>query len=365
MTPGSLLPGLPAGSRILIIRLRSVGDIVLLTPALQLLKCWRRDLEVSVLLERRFYGLLDHHPDADEILYLGDADGRRTARSQIDAVRRLRRRRFSLCLNLHGGPTSAFLARSSGAQWTVGFHHFRHRRLYDFLIPDARTILHQSVLHTAEHQASALFALGLPRRAVPAARLFPSAAELDWWQTERARLNLGPTQAYALIHPTALYPTKQWAAENFAEVGRFLEGAAIAPVYGSGPGESAALDSVARAAKTSVRRLEGASLGQYAAAIAGARLFLGNDSGPAHMAAALGRPLVVVFGSSSSAIWGPWPRHTVGRTAEVVQNPYPCNPCPGDHCYCFAQPECIRSVGVDQVRRAVERVLARTAASGA
>jgi ADP-heptose:LPS heptosyltransferase len=116
---------------------------------------------------------------------------------------------------------------------------------------------------------------------------------------------------------------------------------------------------VEKASPAPVRRLQGASLAQFAAALTGARLFVGNDSGPAHMAAALARPVVVIFGSSSSPIWGPWPRQDSNPAARVVQNPFACNPCPGDRCYQFAQPECILSVTFDQVKEAVQSVLAQ------
>jgi len=120
------------------------------------------------------------------------------------------------------------------------------------------------------------------------------------------------------------------------------------------------LDAVEKASGAPVRRLEGMSLAQFAAALAGARLFVGNDSGPAHMADALARPLVVIFGSSSSPIWGPWPQPGSNSAARVVQNPFACNPCPGHRCYQFARPECILSVTFDQVKAAVEAVLAQS-----
>ena len=118
------------------------------------------------------------------------------------------------------------------------------------------------------------------------------------------------------------------------------------------------LDAVERSSSGKLRRLKGASLGQFAAALAGARLFIGNDSGPAHIAAALARPSVVIFGSSSSKIWGPWPRASSESSARIVQNPYDCNPCPGDRCYCYERPECILSVTLEQVETAVDQVLA-------
>jgi|SRR5579863_2583279 len=355
MTPANLLPSLPSGARILFIRLRSIGDIVLLTPALSLLNQWRNDLRVTVLIESRFRDLLEGNSDVDDVVAVEDARGWSKAGERMRLIRTLRQRQFALCLNLHGGPSSALLARLSGARWKAGFEHFRSRRLYDFLIPDARLILGQPALHTAEHQAAALFWFGLPRHEIPAARLFVTSANEAWWQEKRGELDIPLGVDYAVLHPTALYPTKQWAPENFARLGAYVERElGLAPLYSCGPGESAVLGQVEHFAATPIRRLESASLGQFAAALTGARLFVGNDSGPAHMAAALGRPSVVIFGSSSSQIWGPWPRHGAGH---VVQNQWECNPCPGDRCYRFDRPECILSVTFEQVRAAVETAL--------
>jgi len=355
----SLLPSLPTGARVLLIRLRSIGDIVLLTPALRLLKEWRPDLRVSVVVESRFRELLEGNPDVDEVLGLGEGYGWAKVASRVRVVREIRTRGFALCLNLHGGPTSTLLAWSSGARWKAGFEHFRRRGVYQILIPDARTILGQPTIHTAEHQASAFFYLGLPRQEIPSARLVVAAGHETWWSEKRSSLGLAPGCKYAILHPPALYATKQWAPENFAQLGGWLEReAGLRVIYSCGPGEFPVLDLVERAAGGSIRRLAGPGLSQFAAALGGARLFVGNDSGPAHMAAALGRPGVVIFGSSSSPIWRPWSPVGAWR---VVQNSYDCNPCQGDRCYRFERPECILSVTFEQVRSAVEAVLTQSA----
>jgi ADP-heptose:LPS heptosyltransferase len=360
MTPASLLVDVPACSRILVIRLRSIGDIVLLTPALHLLKAWRPDLVTSVLVEPRFRELLEGNPDVDEILSPGE--GPIKGVSRLRTVLALRRKEFAVCINLHGGPTSRFLTRMCGAPVKVGFEHFRSPQHYQILIPDARIILNQPTLHTAEHQACAFFYLGLPRQEIPRARIFVSAEHKAWWKDRRAHLGLAPGEDYVIVHPTALYATKQWAPEKFAQLATALEREiGLKPVFSCGPGEDAVLDAIQKASELVIRRLGSARLGQLAAALHQARLFVGNDSGPAHMAAALSRPLVVVFGSSSSTIWGPWPRQAPNPPAQVVQNFYDCNPCPGDRCYRFERPECILSVSLEQVRTAVETVLTRWA----
>jgi len=356
--PTSLLPSLPPGARILVIRHRSIGDIILLTPALRLLKDWRPDLHVSVIVERRFRELLENNPDVEEILEPGEGSGLGKVMARVGTIRDLRRKHFDLCVNLHGGPTSVALTAWGGASIKAGFEHFRSTDTYDVLIPDARLILNQPTINTAEHQASAFFHLGLPRKEIPRARIVVAVTDRKWWLTKRTTLDLPRDRQYVMIHPTALYLTKQWSLDDIAALGKSIESElGLLTVYSCGPGEQTLLDSVERAAKQSIRRLEGAGLRLFAAALSDARLFIGNDSGPAHMAAALGLPGVVIFGSSSSVIWGPWRPAAPWR---VVQNPFDCNPCPGDRCYKFELPECILSITLQQVRSAVDSVLAES-----
>ncbi len=349
------------------VRLRSIGDIVLLTPALRLLKEWRPDLRISVVVEPRFRELLEDNPDVEEILDPGTGRGWKKTQARLAAAGAIRQRKFLLCVNLHGGPTSAFLTRWSGAPCKVGFHHYRSRRTYQVLIPDAKVFLGQTTIHTAELQAAAFFYLGLPCRDVPRARLFVQPQHQAWWEKKRTSMGILANQGYALVHPTALYATKQWAPENFARAGDYLQWEkGVLPIYSCGPGESAVLDAIEKSSGSAIHRFERAGLGEFAAALTGARIFVGNDSGPAHMARALGLPTVVIFGSSSSLIWGPWPRpeesdegrgeHT-GGAARVVQNFYDCNPCPGDRCYRYERPECILSIKFEQVQAAIEAVL--------
>jgi ADP-heptose:LPS heptosyltransferase len=122
-----------------------------------------------------------------------------------------------------------------------------------------------------------------------------------------------------------------------------------------GPGDRAIAGEVKQLMSGAAATFDSLTLRELIALIAGARLFLGNDSGPAHLATACGRPVVVIFGSSDSVTWRPWQ-----VAHRVVQNDFPCNPCRGDRCYAFAEPRCILSVGPEQVRNACESLLAET-----
>ena len=277
------MTGLPIGCRVAVIRLRSLGDCVLTTPALDILKRARPDLRIAVVVEDRFRAVFEGNPDIETLLG--------------PSWRELRAWSPEFCLNLHGGSASARLTALSGARTRAGFAHFRWPWLYHVRIPRVQQILgDERAFHSAEHVASAMFYLGAPRVEIPRAKLFAG----------RTGLLACPSAPYAVIHPVASQPDKTWHATGFLHAARFLrESLDLDPVFIAGPGEDLA-------AFREYRTVIGAPLGEIKSLLSGASLFLGNDSGPAHMAAALGLPVVAIFGASDPAIWHPW------RTASVV-----------------------------------------------
>jgi ADP-heptose:LPS heptosyltransferase len=270
-----VLENLPQGSRIAIIRLRSLGDCVLTTPAVTLLKQFRADLKVGISVEPRFNDLFESHPDIDQILA-----------PEVAAVRAYAP---ALCLNFHGGTRSASMTALSGAATRAGFAHFSLGFSYNEKIPRAQDILRTDrVVHTAEHLASAMFHLGVPRTKVPRAKLPPYPDGPPPYTKENI----------AILHPLATAKDKTWPAANFAAVADHFQSAGIEPVF-----IGAADDDLARFSKYRTEKLP---LKEALKLIASAAVFVGNDSGPAHIAAAFGVPCVVLFGSSDPHIWGPW-----------------------------------------------------------
>jgi len=268
---------LPEGSRVAILRLRSLGDCVLTTPALDILRRARPDLRVAVLVEDRFREIFEGNPDVDEIL-----------RADLGALRRFRPR---LCLNLHGGSRSAWMTALSGARFRAGFGHFRFQPAYNARIPRAQEILGvERKVHTAEHLASAMFWLGAPVTEIPRAKLGGGQAAPP----------VPPCPpGYAVIHAVAAAPEKTWRADGFLAVAEYLKRSGMEPVF-----IGAATDDLA--SFRAWRTVQGARLSEIKALMSGAALFVGNDSGPAHMAAAFGLHSVVIFRDSDPAIWGPW-----------------------------------------------------------
>ncbi len=268
----SLLERLPTGSRIAVIRLRSLGDCVLTTPALALLKAYRSDVRVAVVVEDRFRAVFEGNPDVDEIL--------------PPRIEDLRKWRAALALNLHGGTRSMVLAVASGARIRAGFGHHRHGWLYSARIPRAQEILgEERPVHTAEHIASAMFWMGVPRISIPRARLAADGHR--------------ETGNYAVLHPFASEPGKTWPAGNFLKTAAYLNENHLEPVFVAGPDDDVS-------AFRSFRVLRGAPLADIKSLMAGAQIFIGNDSGPAHIAAAFGVPVVALFGASNPVTWAPW-----------------------------------------------------------
>ena len=340
------LAALPAGARVLIIRLRSMGDTVLMTPALRLLHEWRPDLEVSVLVEPPWDQLLESNPAVHAVMVL---------RSKGLTAWQVWKKRFAAVVNLHGGPTSALLTRLSRAGWRAGYSHFRDQSAYNLHVPTAQAILgNTGPVHTAEHIASCFFWLGVPAAEIPAAEVFPSvvARQSVWAKLQSQGVEEG--QPYAVLHPAALYPSKQWRARGFAEIGEYLEQEfSLRPVYVCAAGEEETLRKIERWSGHSILRAEGWPIRELVALTAGARVFVGNDSGPAHIAAAARIPVVAIFGSSHAAVWKPWK----AVEAAVVQNYFDCNPCAGDRCSVYEEPRCILSLTTEQVKVCLDAVL--------
>jgi ADP-heptose:LPS heptosyltransferase len=276
-TQTDIIDRVGSGSRIVIIRLRSLGDCVLTTPALGLLKQARPDLEIAVVAEDRFAPVFERHPAVNCIL--------------PPQARALRAYSPELCLNLHGGTRSARLTLLSRARFRAGFDIFRPGWIYNTTIPTAQKILGLSRrVHTVEHLASAIFYLGVPISDVPRAQLNPPAG----------RAEAAPHGPFAVIHATAAMPEKTWPADRFLELAEHLRRRLdLEPVFIGGADDDLAVFSA-------YRTVRGASLTELMQLIRDAAFFAGNDSGPAHIAAAFGVPQIVLFGPSDEEVWAPW-----------------------------------------------------------
>jgi predicted lipopolysaccharide heptosyltransferase III len=338
--------------RVLVIRLRSIGDTVLATPSLFALKRFLSHASVDILLEDWVAPVLDGFPHVDNVITIE----RRSTAGRARVARLLRRNNYDVVYNLHGGTTATLLTRATGAKHRVGYQTYQYARLYNHLSPPSASLWRREKTHSVEQQLALLGWTGVPVSDRPPTKL---AVTLEASASIAARLTAaGLTDApLAVIHPAAAFATKQWGADKFGRVAEDVRNRGLAVVAITTPNEKPIIDELNRNTATPVLAFTDLSLPQITALLARARVFIGNDSGIAHIAAAVETPCVVIFGSSNTAHWRPW----ANAAAEVVVEEMECQPCHGYFCEKFAEPECIKRVPVERVIAATERVLRESA----
>ena len=334
--------------RVLVIRLRSIGDTVLATPSLIALKRFLPDAEVDILLEDWVAPLLDGFDSVDNVIRIG-----KRLSDRLSATRLIRSKRYDVVFNLHGGSTSTFLSRASGAAYRIGYSNYRYASLYTHLLSSSADFWGREKTHSAEQQLALLGFAGVPVDDRPKSRLHVTEAALRSADQRIANSAIRiPDSPFALLHPAAAFATKQWAASNFARVAEFLSEKNLAVIAIAAPNERSVLADAASASRVPIVTFDDLTLPEITALASKAKLFVGNDSGPAHVAAAVGTPSVVIFGSSNRHHWYHW----TDAPNKIVFEDFPCQPCPGYTCEVYGEPRCILSVPASSVIAAIEKL---------
>jgi len=329
--------------RVLVVRLRSIGDTVLATPSLLALRRFLPNAQIDIMLEDSVAPVLEGSDLVDNLLTVSDSTA-----SRLKVARELRRRKYDLAFNLHGGTTSTFFVRASGARDRVGLREYQYSFLYNHLLSSAADFWSRTPLHSAEQQLALLGSVGVPVDDLPRSRLTVTekgrTARVNEW-IERG--------SYALLHPGTAFFTKQWSPENFAGTALFLSEKGLSVVAVGSADETGILEQVNNG-NVPVTTFGNLSLPEITTLASQARIFVGNDSGIAHIAAAVNTPSVVIFGSSNRDHWHPW----TDAPNEIVFEEFHCQPCPGYECKEYGDAPCIRSVAPEKVFAAIDRVLA-------
>ena len=346
--------------RVLVIRRRYLGDIVLLGSALRNLRLHWPAAHLAVLTEAAYAGILALNPDVNSALvfprHVGEWPG---------FVRSLRRARFTHVLDFDNTDKTALVSRLSAAIVRATFDRelikFRYPRLYTHRAKVTNAFYDSH--HITETYLALLPAIGVPvvSREV---RLIPSAADVAIAQ----RLAGGPKskienrKSRILLHPGSRSPYRVWPPARFAAVCDRLQDQLGAQVFlVAGPAEQSLVREIRSHANSHLIVLDQAFTAPHLAALlAQFDLFLCHDSGPMHIAAAVGTPVVALFGSQNATIWRP-----LGGQHTVLQTMLPCScfsadelpgPCvPGDSYRSY----CVRKLSVEQVFEAVGAALRR------
>lgn len=367
--------------RILAICTSHVGGVLLITPALELLHQFLPQTEISVLVRRGTEAVLENNPHIKEIYTDGELTSNQNMHkstksslakrySQIPRalrlIRLLRRQHFDLAIDFNGSDRAAILAFFSGAKARVGFKDaggfFGKPKLFTELYPTPDPRKHR-VLQVTD----LVFQLAQNRPECTSIQptvgnlvLKPTAENLNWaedqWNTQTA--HGGPR---VLVHPTSRVAYKCWPEKKWAEVIRRLQKDFAARVILTCSPDEKEIKMAEQILNLCPQRpastLGGINLGQLAALIQRSALFLGVDSAPMHIAAAVATPVIAVFGPSDDALWSPW-----GKNNRVVRRRCPCLEKKQTLCSPIKGMDCLNNVPADEVYQAAADVLSRSAA---
>ena len=351
--------------RVLVTKLRHHGDVLLASPVFTVLKSTLPAAEIDALVYRETASMLEGHPAIGQLHTIDREWKRRGVVSQFRAeaglLRTLRARHYDLIVHLTEHPRGAWLTRLLRPRYAVGRElpraHWLWRTSFShyYRLPRARP------RHTVECNLDALRRLGL-QPAIADRRLVLVPGERD---AARARELLAQhgleRRRFIQLHPGSRWLFKCWTAESYAALVDAIvaDGWRVAVTGAPDARErrlvEATLALLPERARVGVADLTGTlSLRELAALTREARAFVGVDSAPMHIAAAMRTPVVALFGPSGDVEWGPWQvTHRV-----VASTEHPCRPCGNDGCGGGKVSECLTTLPVERVYAALLQVLA-------
>lgn len=321
MSSGSI----PSPESVLVVRLGAMGDVIHTLSAVTALRNGRPDIRLGWVVEQRWSQLLcaagaaasgPRTPERPLADFMHIVDTRRWRQSPFsrenrreiaNARREIREQKYSIAADFQGALKSAVIARLASAKGVLGFDRPREAPARFFYGNKVAT----QGAHVIDHYRS--FAEAIAGKPLPnCAPLLPrdqeSEARIEKWVT-----TIGSD--FAIINPGAGWGAKQWPAERYAKVAQALSYSGVVPVINFGPGEQ---ELALRVNELSNRLAQpiSCSISQLVALTRRAKLFIGGDTGPLHLAAALQIPVVAIFGPTDPARNGPY-----GTRSIVLRDP--------------------------------------------
>ena len=337
--------------RALVVKLRHHGDVLLAAPVLSVLKAHAPALEVDALVYDDTAPMLTGHPALSRLYTVGrrwrSVGVLERLKREAELFRELRARRFDLIVHLSEQPRGAWLARTLGARYRVGpidrdrggWWHKSFTHLYPLI----------RNRHAVEVNLDALRRIGVQPTTGERKVVFVPGTTAE----ERVRDLVA--EPFVHMHPASRWRFKCWPAERNAALADRLAAEGHRIVMTSAPDETGMIDEIVGKMKSQVVNLAGKlALKELGALSARAKLFIGVDSMPMHLAAAMGVPTVALFGPSSEVVWGPW-----NVEQRVVTTTHSCRPCGADGCGGGKVSECLTLLGVEPVYAAAQELLAK------
>jgi ADP-heptose:LPS heptosyltransferase len=334
--------------RILISRLRYMGDVVLTTPCIRQLRLNFPQARIDYLCQAPYGQLLENNPYLDKVISVDLSSIGRAG--SLKLMWELCRARYDLSVDLLSNPRSALLTASTLARKRVGTYHLSRSWAYNLNVR-----VPAGVRSAVEHHLEHLRALGLT---VSASRPEVYVSQEETSRGEHLLRESGANEPArtVLLQPGAKWQAKRWPARRFVELAEALSGNGLGVAFLAGPGEESYVRSAlsGKPGRTGEFPIvSGLSLRELVCVLSAAGGYAGNDGGPAHVSAALGKPTVVLFGPSEPDIWFPY--GTQGKAVPVYED-ISCRPC---HLHSCEHVRCLQNISVEKVSSTVAHAVGR------
>jgi heptosyltransferase-2 len=329
--------------RILVRTTNWIGDAVMTTPALGAIRETFPDSHITVVANPLVARLFECHPDCNTVMVFDKQGAHAGPLGLMRFVSVLRQQKFDCAILLQNAVEAAILAFLAGIRCRAGYITDGRRIFLTHPVPVGDR---ERALHHTDYYLNMLAQCGVSTTSKRQS-LVLSAEEVEWANRQM------PPGRYAVINPGAAYgAAKRWIPERFAAVADELaDRYGLSIVLSGGPAEVEIGRDIASSMGAPYRNFIGeCNIRQMMAILAGSHLMVTNDSGPMHVAAAFGVPIVAIFGPTDHTTTSPW-----GTRARIVRHPVECSPCllrqcPIDH-------RCMQRVTVADVLAAVEEIL--------
>lgn len=334
--------------RILIVRTDRIGDVLLSTPVIKALRDSYPNAYIAVMVSPYAKDIVDGNPYLDEVIIYDKEGKHKSWRRSLKFAQNLKNKRFDLALLLHPTNRAHLVTFFSGIPRRIGYG-----RNFRFLLTDR--LKHAKQLgqkHELEYAMDLVRCLGIePKDKI---LFMPIKPESERWVEELfKREGIKASDSLLALHPAASCPSKVWPNERFAQVAdKLVQQYGFKVLVICGPKDLALAEGVIKQMRSLAINLSGkTSVSQLASVLKRCNLFISNDSGPVHIAAAVGTPVISIFGRNqaglSPARWGP-----TGKKDKILHKEVGCIECLAHNC--VKEFTCLKAITVDDVVKAVE-----------
>ena len=349
---------------ILLVRLRLIGDVVFTTPAIRAIRRHYPDACITYIVEEEAAAVVRHNPHLDAVIVACSPHAPGRLRADWALIRRLRRERYDLAIDFHGGPRSSMLTWLSGAPVRIGYEVAGRSWMYTTRVPRPRALRPR---HSVVSQWDVLQPLGIPPpdAEIDATEMLDDPAAALAVARRLAGAGIGDGNPVVVVHVSAGNPFRRWPSASFVELVRRL--ASRNPtrriILTSGPSDAEAAAAIARDARALLAADERPAivecgefdLAELRALVGRAAVYIGGDSGPLHIAGTTSVPVVGLYGPTLPVRSQPFRSARFISTAAEVTN-LPCRPCdqrrcvPGDF-------RCLSGISAEAVAALAENAL--------